>query len=242
MRIARAAATRRSAKALRTLQPEDVEREVTASGLRGRGGANFPVGSKWSFVNKQSPAVYLCCNADEGEPGTFKDRWILEHVPHQLVEGILLAAFALHARHAFVYIRGEFDLPLRRLRGALRGGACRRARRRGHSRQLHSPATSSFTAAAAPTCAARSRASSTRSRGRRDIRATSRRFPPSRASTARRRSSTTSRRWPTSPGSSRAAARPTPRSATRRIRAIACSAFPGTSTGPGSTSGRPAIR
>jgi hypothetical protein len=77
------------------------------------------VGSKWSFVNKQSPVVYLCCNADEGEPGTFKDRWILEHSPHQLVEGILLAAFALHARHAFVYIRGEFDLPLRRLRGAL---------------------------------------------------------------------------------------------------------------------------
>jgi NADH-quinone oxidoreductase subunit F len=106
-------------KALRTLQPEDVEREVTASGLRGRGGANFPVGAKWSFVNKQNPVVYLCCNADEGEPGTFKDRWILEHAPHQLVEGVLLAAFALHARHAFVYIRGEFDLPLRRLRGAL---------------------------------------------------------------------------------------------------------------------------
>ena len=98
-------------KALRTLQPEDVEREVTTSGLRGRGGANFPVGAKWSFVNKQSPAVYLCCNADEGEPGTFKDRWILEHAPHQLVEGILLAAFALHARQTFVYIRGEFDLP-----------------------------------------------------------------------------------------------------------------------------------
>ena len=119
MPTARAAATRRCGKALRTLQPEDVEREVTTSGLRGRGGANFPVGAKWSFVNKQSPAVYLCCNADEGEPGTFKDRWILEHAPHQLVEGILLAAFALHARHAFVYIRGEFDLPLRRLRGAL---------------------------------------------------------------------------------------------------------------------------
>ena len=107
------------ANALRTLQPEDVEREVTTSGLRGRGGANFPVGAKWSFVNKQSPNVYLCCNADEGEPGTFKDRWILEHAAHQLVEGILLAAFALHARHAFVYIRGEFDLPLRRLQEAL---------------------------------------------------------------------------------------------------------------------------
>jgi NADH-quinone oxidoreductase subunit F len=106
-------------KALRTMKAADVEAEVTASGLRGRGGANFPVGAKWSFVNKQSPAVYLCCNADEGEPGTFKDRWILENAPHQLIEGILLAAFALNARHAFVYIRGEFDLPLRRLQGAL---------------------------------------------------------------------------------------------------------------------------
>jgi len=105
--------------ALTTLQPKDVEREVTLSGLRGRGGANFPVGAKWSFVNKASPVVYLCCNADEGEPGTFKDRWILEHSPHQLIEGILLGAYALGARHAFVYIRGEFDLPLRRLRGAL---------------------------------------------------------------------------------------------------------------------------
>jgi NADH-quinone oxidoreductase subunit F len=63
--------------------------------------------------------VYLCCNADEGEPGTFKDRWILEHSPHQLVEGMLLASYALKVRHAFVYIRGEFDLPLRRLQGAL---------------------------------------------------------------------------------------------------------------------------
>ena len=106
-------------KALTTLQPKDVEREVTVSGLRGRGGANFPVGAKWSFVDKASAAVYLCCNADEGEPGTFKDRWILEHSPHQLIEGIVLGAYALGARNAFVYIRGEFDLPLRRLRGAL---------------------------------------------------------------------------------------------------------------------------
>jgi len=107
------------AKALTSLQPKDVVQEVTVSGLRGRGGANFPVGSKWSFVDRRPGVVYLCCNADEGEPGTFKDRWILEHSPHQLVEGMLLAAYALGARNAFVYIRGEFDLPLRRLRGAL---------------------------------------------------------------------------------------------------------------------------
>ncbi len=105
--------------ALRTMQPIDVEKQVAASGLQGRGGAGFAVGAKWSFVNKKSPVVYLCCNADEGEPGTFKDRWIMEHAPHQLVEGILLASYALNVRHAFIYIRGEFDLPLRRLQGAL---------------------------------------------------------------------------------------------------------------------------
>ena len=106
-------------KALRTLQPAEVEAEVTLSGLRGRGGAGFPTGKKWSFVDKKSPVVYLCCNADEGEPGTFKDRWVFEQAPHQLIEGVLLAAYALRVRHAFIYIRGEFDLPLRRLRAAL---------------------------------------------------------------------------------------------------------------------------
>jgi NADH-quinone oxidoreductase subunit F len=106
-------------KALTTLQPADVEKEVAASGLQGRGGAGFSTGMKWSFINKKSPVVYLCCNADEGEPGTFKDRWILEHAPHQLLEGMLLACYALGVRHAFIYIRGEFDLPLRRLNAAL---------------------------------------------------------------------------------------------------------------------------
>jgi NADH-quinone oxidoreductase subunit F len=101
------------------MKPEDVEKEVTLSGLRGRGGAAFPTGTKWGFVNKKAPVVYLVCNADEGEPGTFKDRWILENKPHQLVEGVLLAAYALRVRHAFIYIRGEFDLPLRRLQGAV---------------------------------------------------------------------------------------------------------------------------
>lgn len=107
-------------KALREQTPDDIQSEVDASGLRGRGGAGFPTGMKWSFVNKQAPVVYLCCNADEGEPGTYKDRWIFEHSPHQLVEGIVLASYALRVRHAFIYIRGEFDLPLRRLNEALR--------------------------------------------------------------------------------------------------------------------------
>ena len=105
--------------ALKTLQPIDVEKEVMASGLRGRGGAGFPTGSKWSFVNKKAPVVYLCCNADEGEPGTFKDRWIFEHNSHQLIEGMILASYALNVRNAFIYIRGEFDLSFRRLMDAM---------------------------------------------------------------------------------------------------------------------------
>ncbi|KAA0255745.1 MAG: NADH oxidoreductase (quinone) subunit F [Acidobacteria bacterium] len=84
---------------------------VKASGLRGRGGAGFPCGMKWTFVppkeKRGGKPVYLLCNADESEPGTFKDRVIIERDPHQLLEGILLASFALDVRHAYVYIRGE---------------------------------------------------------------------------------------------------------------------------------------
>jgi NADH-quinone oxidoreductase subunit F len=106
--------------ALREWTPAQVGARAKASGLQGRGGAGFTTGLKWEFVSKDAPVVYLCCNIDEGEPGTFKDRWILEHSPHQLVEGMLIAAYALRVRHAFAYIRGEFDLPLRRLQEALR--------------------------------------------------------------------------------------------------------------------------
>jgi NADH-quinone oxidoreductase subunit F len=106
-------------KALRELTPAEVGAQAKASGLQGRGGAGFQTGLKWEFVSKDAPVVYLCCNIDEGEPGTFKDRWILEHSPHQLLEGMLLASYSLRVRHAFAYIRGEFDLPLRRLQGAL---------------------------------------------------------------------------------------------------------------------------
>ncbi len=107
------------AQALREMTPAQVGAQAKASGLQGRGGAGFQTGLKWEFVSKEAPVVYLCCNIDEGEPGTFKDRWILEHSPHQLLEGMLFASYALRVRHAFAYIRGEFDLPLRRLEGAL---------------------------------------------------------------------------------------------------------------------------
>src|SRR6185295_3978168 len=113
-------------KALRTVltggwSPEKVTDEVKRSGLRGRGGAGFPTGMKWGFVPKDTKGkpVYLLCNADESEPGTFKDRLIIEEDPHQLIEGIILSAYALRCRTAFIYIRGEFYLGARVLDEAL---------------------------------------------------------------------------------------------------------------------------
>jgi NADH-quinone oxidoreductase subunit F len=107
-------------KTLRTMQPEDVRKEVTASGLLGHGGAAFAAGRKWAVVKlNDGQPHYLCVNADEGEPGTFKDRWILENAPHVLLESMLISSYSLQVRNAFVYIRGEFDLPYRRLPGRL---------------------------------------------------------------------------------------------------------------------------
>ncbi|MGK5094221.1 NADH-quinone oxidoreductase subunit NuoF [Deltaproteobacteria bacterium TL4] len=102
-------------KVLEKMSPEAVTEEVKQANLRGRGGAGFPAGVKWSFIKKSEKPVYLCCNADEGEPGTFKDRWLLENNPHQLIEGMLIAAFAIGVKYSFIYIRGEFDLSYRRI-------------------------------------------------------------------------------------------------------------------------------
>jgi NADH-quinone oxidoreductase subunit F len=89
--------------------PDAVIEEVKASGLRGRGGAGFPTGVKWSFMPKEPKKPhYLCCNADESEPGTFKDRELIRWDPHQLIEGCLIAAFAIRAQHVYIYCRGEF--------------------------------------------------------------------------------------------------------------------------------------
>jgi len=107
-------------KVVRQMTPQQVVTEVTASGIQGRGGAAFPMGRKWGVVHpNDGQPHYLCANADEGEPGTFKDRWILEFAPHLLLESMLIASYALQVRNAFVYIRGEFDGPYRRLAGAL---------------------------------------------------------------------------------------------------------------------------
>ena len=96
-------------KALKTMSPEAVVEEVKKSGLRGRGGAGFPTGMKWSFLAKP-PGVprHIVCNADESEPGTFKDRYLMERIPHLLVEGMITSGFALGANSGYIYIRGEY--------------------------------------------------------------------------------------------------------------------------------------
>jgi NADH-quinone oxidoreductase subunit F len=96
-------------KALAEYKPADIIEIMKRSGLRGRGGAGFPTGVKWGFVPKNTGRpVYLCVNADESEPGTFKDRLIIEKDPHQLLEGTIISAYALDCHQAFIYIRGEF--------------------------------------------------------------------------------------------------------------------------------------
>lgn len=101
------------------LEPEEVEEIVKESGLKGRGGAGFPTGMKWSFVPDNDQQKYLVCNADESEPGTFKDRVIIEQKPHLLLEGMLLSAYALDTTVGFIYIRGEYRSGYERLKGAI---------------------------------------------------------------------------------------------------------------------------
>ncbi len=96
-------------KALKTMSPQNVVEEVQASGLRGRGGAGFPTGMKWSFLAKpEGVPRYLLCNADESEPGTFKDRYLMEKIPHLLVEGMIVSSYALGCNQSYIYIRGEY--------------------------------------------------------------------------------------------------------------------------------------
>ncbi|MGZ4053592.1 MAG: NADH-quinone oxidoreductase subunit NuoF [Bacteroidia bacterium] len=96
-------------KALKTMTPAEVVEEVKKSGLRGRGGAGFPTGMKWSFLAKpEGVERYLVCNADESEPGTFKDRYLMEVIPHALIEGMITSSYALGAKTSYIYIRGEY--------------------------------------------------------------------------------------------------------------------------------------
>ncbi|GAC1305169.1 MAG: NADH-quinone oxidoreductase subunit NuoF [Vulcanimicrobiaceae bacterium] len=96
-------------RAVGELTPADVQDATSKSGLRGRGGAGFPTGKKWSFLPNNGRPRYMVCNCDEAEPGTFKDHMLLEETPHQVLEGILIGTYAIGSHHAFVYIRGEFQ-------------------------------------------------------------------------------------------------------------------------------------
>ncbi len=107
-------------KALKSMSPDDVVEEVKKSGLRGRGGAGFPTGMKWSFIAKpEGVPRHLLCNADESEPGTFKDRYLMEKIPHLLIEGMILSSFALGCEQSYIYIRGEYMYVLRILEKAI---------------------------------------------------------------------------------------------------------------------------
>lgn len=100
---------RAAEKALKTMSPDEIMEEVKASGLRGRGGAGFPTGLKWSFLDRKSDKPrYLVCNADESEPGTFKDRYLMEHIPHLLIEGLIISSYSLGSNRTYIYIRGEY--------------------------------------------------------------------------------------------------------------------------------------
>jgi len=109
-----------------TMNAEDIGKEqVAASGLRGRGGAGFPAATKWSFLPPDSFPRYLVVNGDEGEPSTFKDRMLVERDPHQLLEGIAIAAYSIGCHQAFVYLRGEFALGYERLMQAIKDAHAR---------------------------------------------------------------------------------------------------------------------
>ena len=104
-----------------SMSPEDVIEEMKKSGLRGRGGAGFPTGMKWSFARaSNSNEKYIICNADEGDPGAFMDRSVLEGDPHAIVEGLMIAGYAIGAQHAYIYVRSEYPLAIERLKTAIK--------------------------------------------------------------------------------------------------------------------------
>jgi bidirectional [NiFe] hydrogenase diaphorase subunit len=109
------------AQALADMQPAEVIEEVKTSGLRGRGGAGYPTGLKWELVSRQvSPTRYVVCNADEGDPGAFMDRSVLEGDPHRVLEGMAIAGYAVGAQQGYIYVRGEYGLAIQRLQTAIK--------------------------------------------------------------------------------------------------------------------------
>jgi bidirectional [NiFe] hydrogenase diaphorase subunit len=119
-------------KVLTEMTPEEVCEEIANSGLRGRGGAGFPTGTKWNFVREQQSDIkYVVVNGDEGDPGAYMDRTVMEDNPHQVLEGMMIAAYAVGAQHGYFYIRGEYPIAIDRIRGAIR--AARRSKILGKS-------------------------------------------------------------------------------------------------------------
>ena len=130
--------------------------EVKNSGLRGRGGAGFPCGVKWSFIKPdEKKPIYLICNADESEPGTFKDRYIIHQDPHQLIEGMVISCFALNVQTAYIYIRGEFPEGAQILERAIEEARAQNFLGKNILGTRLRRARSTFIAAPAPTFAAK---------------------------------------------------------------------------------------
>jgi NADH:ubiquinone oxidoreductase subunit F (NADH-binding) len=108
------------AKALTQMTPEDIIKVIKDSGLRGRGGAGFPTGMKWEFASKSvSDVKYMLCNGDEGDPGAFMDRSVMESDPHSVIEGMIIGARAIGSHHGYIYVRAEYPLAVKRLRLAI---------------------------------------------------------------------------------------------------------------------------
>ena len=123
-------------RAVTEMTPEEIIAEVRRSGLRGRGGAGYPAGLKWELVARQpSPVKYVVCNADEGDPGAFMNRSVLEGDPHRVLEGMAIAGRAVGAQQGYIYVRGESPLAIARLQHRARTGAARRTARRPHFRK-----------------------------------------------------------------------------------------------------------
>ena len=189
--LATIAATRRAGDTDRCarrsqMTPEDVLHELEASGLRGRGGAGFQMGKKVSFLPKGPMDKYLVCNADESEPGTFKDRELMQKNPHALIEGIVIASYAAGANRSFIYIRGEYVQQA----DVLDAASPKRARPGFIGEDILGSGPRcrwSSTAAPAPTSAARRRRCSTRWKASAATPGSSPRSPPTRASTKGRR-------------------------------------------------------
>ena len=159
------------------MTPEEIIEEVKVSNLRGRGGAGFPTGMKWSFVPRTSPKPkYIVVNADESEPGTCKDRLLMENDPHQLIEGVLIAGLAVDAHTGYIYIRGEYRYLIDIMDKAHRRSVRQRA---GWARTFRARASISIctrTPARALTSAARNRRCWNRSKASAAFRASGRRF------------------------------------------------------------------